>query len=352
MAKRLAVFPYGYGVASITEYSDLLAEDVEVKFLLVPRGWSKKGIKETNNFSEITVKEVLSEVEWNEVDAIWITEEINDIEDEMAIDFVNAFLMSGKEILYTNVLRENILEEIEKTEKASNLSFIEEKFQKLMPTLNQYELRTPVIMVLGSSIMTQKFDLQLSIRRNLQQAGFRVAQVGTKAYSKLFGFYSIPDWFFDRDYLESEKISMFNKFLKKIEEEENPDVIVVGVPEGIVPLTKKHHFNFGIYAYEICCAVAPDYTILTLPSGEYNEEFLEEMIQVCKYKFNVELDSFFVSDCRPISNSFTKSKLEFTRTQDKTENRTKYSVYQNVDGKEIVADVLEKLMMYDTFQIL
>ncbi len=37
--------------------------------------------------------------------------------------------------------------------------------------------------------------------------------------------------------------------------------IIIGVPGDILPLNgNKHHFEYGIYAYEILNAVCPDFT--------------------------------------------------------------------------------------------
>ena len=162
----------------------------------------------------------------------------------------------------------------------------------------------------------------------------------------------IPDWFFDRKYTEAEKISLFNILLKNIEKEEKPDAIVVGVPEGIIPLTKKHHFNYGVYAFEICCAVAPDYVILALPYGEYNDEFYEEMKILCQYRLNTRLDSFYVSSYQPISNSFTKPSLEFTQSNGVITHDAKYTVFRDTDDRLLAEHIIKKLTMYDEYQIM
>ena len=134
--------------------------------------------------------------------------------------------------------------------------------------------------------------------------------------------------------------------------QEKPDAIVVGVPEGIIPLTKKHHFNYGVYAFEICCAVAPDYVILALPYGEYNDEFYEEMKILCQYRLNTRLDSFYVSSYQPISNSFTKPSLEFTQSNGVITHDAKYTVFRDTDDRLLAEHIIKKLTMYDEYQIM
>ena len=70
-----------------------------------------------------------------------------------------------------------------------------------------------------------------------------------------------------------ETILRFNEVCKKSRRsKKNRDIIIIGVPEPILPLNKKHLFSFGIRAYEIYQAVDVDYCILNLLSGEYSDQ--------------------------------------------------------------------------------
>ena len=87
-------------------------------------------------------------------------------------------------------------------------------------------------------------------------------------------------------------------FAKKyIEENEKPEVIVVGIPGELLPLTKQKPGNFGIIAYEILNAVDPDFTILSLYKDEYKEEYFEEMNNLLHYRYNVDADCFYLCNC-------------------------------------------------------
>lgn len=355
MKKKLAVFPYNDEVSSIWKYSNLLLE-FEIRNLIAPKGWGLTGQNVKFDLDgqtiNLNIQDKISEKEYGVIDTIWITEEINKMNRDTAIEMLETLSHSEKEILYTSCICPELRKIIIDTGRAIKLSDLKKIKKELSPSYHRYSMEVPVIMVMGTSIMTEKFDLQLSIRRKLLDMGYKVSQVGSKSFCEFFGFHSIPDWFFDHTYLEADKISMFNMFLKYIEIEEKPDIIVVGVPEGIIPLTKKHHFNYGIYAFEICCAVAPDYTILTLPYGEYNDEFYEEMKTLCQYRLNVTLDSFYVSRYQPISNSFTKPDLEFTWSKGTIPLTQKHVVFNEMDDNLLADHIVKKLSMYDEFQII
>ena len=131
----------------------------------------------------------------------------------------------------------------------------------------------PIISVMGVGYNVSKFDVQLYLREMFLKKGYKVAQIGTKKISNIMGFYSIPDFMYNNRFSGEETILRFNEFVKKVEDKEKPDIIIIGVPEPILPLNKKHLFSFGIRAYEIYQAVDVDYCILNLLSGEYSDQF-------------------------------------------------------------------------------
>ena len=168
---------------------------------------------------------------------------------------------------------------------------------------NKQEIEVPIISVMGVGYNVSKFDVQLYLREMFLKKGYKVAQIGTKKISNIMGFYSIPDFMYNNRFSGEETILRFNEFVKKVEDKEKPDIIIIGVPEPILPLNKKHLFSFGIRAYEIYQAVDVDYCILNLLSGEYSDQFETEMKNVCKYRYNVDIDDFFVSNFSIVSNS-------------------------------------------------
>ena len=50
-------------------------------------------------------------------------------------------------------------------------------------------------------------------------------------------------------------------------------------------------------------------------SGEYSDQFETEMKNVCKYRYNVDIDDFFVSNFSIVSNSLYSSELKYVYVQ-------------------------------------
>ncbi|MCX7921764.1 MAG: TIGR04066 family peptide maturation system protein [Clostridia bacterium] len=184
-------------------------------------------------------------------------------------------------------------------------------FKKFSPTedLNPYneknvkdtqllKINVPVIFVLGMAERTQKFEIQLSLRENLINAGYRVSQVGTRHYCEMFGFHSFPKFMYSCSITESDKIIMFNHFIKHIELTEKPDVVIVGIPGGVIPFNNKFTNNFGILAYEISNAVTPDASILSVLYDDYKEEHFERLSTSIRYKLGLDVDCFNLSNIK------------------------------------------------------
>ena len=165
---------------------------------------------------------------------------------------------------------------------------------------------------MGIGQNVQKFDLQLYLRSRFIDKGYKVSQIGTKKISGLFGLHPLPDFLFNTQYSDVDKVYAFNRVMKDVSMQEKPDVILLGIPDSLLPLNNKHRFSFGLYAYEIFNAVQPDFVITSLMANNgYNDEFYSEISKMAKYKYNVNIDAYFVSQFCPLSNSIWSEKLSY-----------------------------------------
>lgn len=63
---------------------------------------------------------------------------------------------------------------------------------------------------------------------------------------------------------------------------------------------------FGITSFEVLNAINPDYFIMSLYGNTLGKNYLDELRNVMKYKFNVEVDSFYVGDMEQDAYSLDK----------------------------------------------
>ncbi len=185
----------------------------------------------------------------------------------------------------------------------------EQKKYSLLSKERIEEIITPVIFVGGIAERTNKYEIQLSLRENIIKAGYKVAQVGTHNDCELMGFHSFPQFMFQKEFYEWEKISLFNHFIKSIEVNEKPDIILIGIPGGTLKMGQKFPNKCGILAYEIAQAVQPDVMILgILYQKGIDEKYLEELKTAHENRYGFRIDCINVSNT--MYNSSYSEKLE------------------------------------------
>jgi peptide maturation system protein (TIGR04066 family) len=145
---------------------------------------------------------------------------------------------------------------------------------EVLPTEILKKLHVPVIVVMGNGPECQKFDIQLGLRDTFLMEGYKVLQFGTKSYSKLFGFDPLPDF---SEFPLWRKVFYYNNLLYEKCLTENPDVVIIGVPGGVMPINDFSNEKFGEEALAISFAAKPDYAIFswyfTFPTLKYFDTY-------------------------------------------------------------------------------
>ena len=212
----------------------------------------------------------------------------------------------------------------------------------------------------GVSEKTNKMELQMDLVISLQKDKYKVVWVSSRNEALLYNGQKFPTFMYDEGVSEKKKILMYNHYLKWIEQSEKPDVILIGIPGGIMPDSKKQVGYFGITSFEVLNAINPDYFIMSLYGNTLGKNYLDELRNVMKYKFNVEVDSFYVGDMEQDAYSLDKlAPIEYIHlgqlTVDKRVkdvNYTEIPVYTCSTVSQLYQNMIEKLGEYDEFQSL
>lgn len=330
--KKILLYPYDAVYEALLNYNSL-SEFFDILFLI--HGYE---IRLNNNTYKKFFTYGLTTDEINALDYIYITESANKLSMETVLNTLNSFANTNKQLIISNQFHEK--PELESFCKENGIRVMElSDLQKYIGSVDEialrgiklYKINVPVILILGLSPNTQKFELQLYLRDKFINKGYKVGQIGTRECCELLGFHSYPQFMTDRKHSEVKKIYLYNNFIKEIELKEKPDVIIISAPNAIMSLSERQLFNFGIEAYQICNSVKPDFTILTAPNGEYNDDFFKEMMTVCKYKHNVDVNMFFVSDYVAISHSIEDDEVSFSKIDVKNNHSDIFNVCNSAD---------------------
>ena len=107
---------------------------------------------------------------------------------------------AGKNIKIINRIEEDKAREIRDCCQNKNVVFLNNEDQ-LQEKPNWYmnklrEITTPIMLICGLSAETNKFELQIKIRKELVNRGYLVSQIGSKNGSELFGMHSFPQFMY------------------------------------------------------------------------------------------------------------------------------------------------------------
>ena len=303
MKKRLMIYPFNEEFCPVLRHSDF--PDYQIEVLVSPKGWGLEsrdggtidggqplGLKIKINFED----------HLKEVDAILFIDSDRILDHKkIIIPKMKEAIRAGKDIISTLPLGEEDLRVVKKLALDEGVDFTyynqnQVEMERVKHEILE-EITTPVIFVLGLSERTNKFDLQLSLRNELMEKGYTVTQIGSRKYCELLGFHSIPDFMFKPE-IETKKVVSFNRYVKQLEKDENPDVILIGIPGGVMTFNNKLTNGFGILAYEMAQAVKPDTSVLSLTYDQYLPEFFEKMTRSLKYKLDCPVDAFNLANTK------------------------------------------------------
>lgn len=159
------------------------------------------------------------------------------------------------------------------------------------------DFKVPVIVVGGILENCGKYTVQLGLKECLEDKGYNVLLVGSKQCSRFLGDVNFPIHIFQSELNDVDQIFAINRYLKKMEAR-RPDVMIIGIPGGMVGCNKKLYGDFGILAYKTLTAIRADYFVICLPYANYNDNYFKEMETYVLNRFSCNINAFSVNNQR------------------------------------------------------
>jgi peptide maturation system protein (TIGR04066 family) len=212
-------------------------------------------------------------------------------------------------------------------------------------------------MIAGAGENCNKFELELLIANKLKEIGYKVSIVTSRSHVNCLGVHSFPTFMFQSLKDENEKIIAYNNYIKYLSEIDKPDIFVLGVPGGILPITRRQPEHFGIFAFEVFNSVKPDYMIFNLYNADVERKYLSEMKMLMKYRFDVDIDAFYISNYIQDGlslNTFMPIKYIRQEQQDVEEKWEKFGegIYYKSKITLLVENLIQTLNGYKEIEIL
>ena len=160
--------------------------------------------------------------------------------------------------------------------------------------IKMYEINIPVIGVLAMGKHCDKFRTQLILKEILEKE-FKTIAVTSNALGALFGCYVMPPFLYGKMPFQ-EKVVLFNHYIYTISKQDRPDVIIIGIPEGILPFERQEFHHFAEYPLVAATAVKFDMTVFcTYFLHDVNIDRLKGLIAYCENKLNTAVDAAIIS---------------------------------------------------------
>lgn len=154
-----------------------------------------------------------------------------------------------------------------------------------------YNIRTPIVCLCSMDPYLDQFKIERNLYKVYKDFGLNVKVISSRTDAFLFDMIPFIDMNGKNDI--SDKIVEFNHFIKNIEIEFSPDIIILSIPSNILPIDRLIKSDYGIKAYIALSAVNVDYTILSLSRGFVDD--IDYLIKHINYKYGIEIDSCVVS---------------------------------------------------------
>lgn len=322
--KKLAIYPFIYEHRELIMYSDYMKNYQLAACVTLNKVETECFMREFKGLPEIIISEEFEK-------AIKVCDTVlclfsSDIllKKEKYIEKIEQALQSGKEILLSRECNDYL--GLEKKDGISILGkydgngYISET--KQVEYIRNIEI--PAIGIMGLGRFCNKFCTESEVYEFFRKSGYKILHFGSKEYVPLYGGKLIPEFVFDRSIPVTTRIIKWNQYLFDTCNREQPDLVIVGMPGGIMPLNNKILNDYGEIPFILSSGIKIDVGILcSFFYDQVDEKYFNEYKNYCKYKMNCSADFIVMSNssCRFNLDS-QESILEYLHYENDISNNT------------------------------
>lgn len=264
--KKASVFPYNKEVHSLINYAGLLSFEIVQLFDSKLSGRLGKKVSSLDGKYQYTVENI-EKCDWEAIDTFILghTFEMDFLAKTNTKDYIIKKCIEHNINIYSfdeEIIKDYRSEFKEKSIKAfwpsiKNSKRIINKFGKM------YNIKAPVLGVLGTSHQQGKFTLQLALRQLFIKNGYNICQLGTEPHALLFGMNFVFPFGYGSFFSLSDKesIEILNYYMHEMDAK-NPDIIVTGSQAGTIPMRFNNMVQYRTEQLAFLMGTKPDGVIL------------------------------------------------------------------------------------------
>ena len=204
----------------------------------------------------------------------------------------------GKNIVCFEELTKKELQLFKEKAAANNCLFIYKENEKYPGSDDgaQKPIDVPIITVTGLTEECSKFDTELNVYRALSAKGYRVLLISSKTNANLLNIYSFPSFMFSPKRSEMGKMRLLRSYIAHLQQKVSPDVIVLGVPGGLLPFYDQYDMHYGIIAYEVFSVLKTDYNVVNVWCDVLDSLIIDKIPDICRYRYGMNVNAIGVSN--------------------------------------------------------
>lgn len=151
---------------------------------------------------------------------------------------------------------------------------------------------TPVIYIGELCENAGAKELTANVSALMQERGYRVCTILDDPCAKLLGMEATPHFIRD-EMRETEKVTWFSQYIKRIERERQPDLFIIQVPGSVSRYSNKVLSDFGVYHFYYSNALCPDMYFCAMPYNMCDSGMAEMVDSHVKVNYCYGLDGIY-----------------------------------------------------------
>ena len=291
------VYPASRYVSVLARYPEEVPECEEIRFV-TPEGWGADG----GDFSSLdgglpTGVQLSNDFDraLDKADAVLFADGPIPLPEKYLLGKIARALDAKKQVVL-----EKIPEELADKLPLDRVEILQENdpVSVTKPQMQDPEIRTipvPVVFVLGTGPHTNKLEVQTALGKYFREQGYSVSQVASRNLGNFLDCHTVPESLFSQAATTKDRIILLNRYFHKIYLRDKPEVMIIGLPGGIMPVNPIRFDELGEKAYLISQAVTPDAAVLCTYTFEFNQEYVKEMQAICQYRLGTAVKHLVVS---------------------------------------------------------
>ena len=291
------VYPASRYVSVLARYPEEVPECEEIRFV-TPEGWGADGEDFSSLDGGLPTGVALStdfESGLEQADAVLFADGPIPLPEKYLLGKIARVLDAKKQVVL-----EKIPEELADKLPLDRVEILQENdpVSVTKPQMQDPEIRTipvPVVFILGTGPHTNKLEVQTALGKYFREQGYSVSQVASRNLGNFLSYHTVPESLFSQAATTKDRIILLNRYFHKIYLRDKPEVMIIGLPGGIMPVNPIRFDELGEKAYLISQAITPDAAVLCTYAFEFNQEYVEEMQAICQYRLGTAVKHLVVS---------------------------------------------------------